>query len=199
MPPNQQPNQQPQGSNPYDFILNPSAPPKKGPFNGSKHTKLISVAFIGIILVVVMIGISVITSLGNKNYNSLLELAQRQTEIVRIADLGLANARDPSTVTYVSTLRNVTLSEKTSTLAFLAKKKFKVNDKQLALKKDASIDKDLTSAKQDNNYDAVLLEKLDGLVTSYQKAEKTLGNSESASEKTLVTTLTDNAKVLTAD
>lgn len=152
------------------------------------------------VLTIFIVGFTVFNNLTQKNYDSVIDLAARQTEIVRIADLGLANARDPAVLTYVSTIRNVTLSEKVSTQAFLVKKKNKATTKQLLLKKDTSTDQALTTAEQNNTYDQTLLNKLNDLLASYQKAEKNITDyKDSKSETTLVLNLLANARVIAGE
>ena len=188
----------PPQQNPYDYLLNPAVAPKKSTaFGGGKPNKLVMVLFVLGILVLVIVAYSVFSSLTKKSYTSVIDLAERQNEIVRISELGIAKAHDPATLIYVSTIRNVTYSERTATLAFLAKKNNALSPKQLVLKQDSSIDKALTTAEQDNTYDQTLLEKLNVLIASYQRAEKNVTDySGSTSETALIKSLLANAKVI---
>jgi hypothetical protein len=184
--------------NPYDYILNPAKPQKKPfLFGGGKPNKLVMALFVLGVLLLVVIAYSAFVSLTSKSYDAVVGLAQRQEEIIRIADLGLSDANDPSTLTYVSTIRNITLSEQQDTLAFLNKKDVKINEKQLALKKDTSTDKALEAAVQNNTYDQVLLSKLNNELSAYQKAQKNVdGINDTKSEKALFATLSSNAKII---
>jgi len=185
--------------NQYDQILNPASAPKK-PFlfgGGGKPKPAIMVLFVLLVLILVVAAYAVFTSLNSKNYDSVISLTQRQEEIIRISELGLKKAADPSTMTYLATVRNVTQSEQTDTIAFLKKKGQKVSPVQLALKKDSSIDTALDTAEQNNTYDEVLLGKLNGQIASYQRATRSVTvDSSSKSEKALFVTLTANAKAI---
>jgi hypothetical protein len=188
-----------QPQNPYDQILNPAAPPKKPFLFGAagKPKPAIMVLFVLLALTLIVAAYAVFSSLTSKNYDSVVSLAQRQEEIIRISELGLKKATDPSTMIYLATVRNVTQSEQTDTMAFLKKKGQEVSAVQLALKKDSSIDTALNTAEQNNTYDDVLLGKLNGQIVSYQRAIRSVTvDSSSKSEKALFETLTTNAKTI---
>ena len=165
-------------------------------FGGNR--KIVSVIFVLGVLLLVAIIYALFSSLTAKNYNDVLALNERQTEIVRVADLGISKATDDSTRAYIATIRTITASEASDTTAFLKKKGIKVTAKQLASKKDTSTDKSLVTAQQTNNYNKVLLLKINGLLSDYQKAEKAVPNvSASVSEKALYVILNTNAQILT--
>ncbi len=184
--------------NPYDYLLNPQVPQKKPFLFGSgKPNKLVMAVFILVVLVLVFAVVAVFSALTSKDYDAVIGLAQRQQEIVRVADLGLQKVQDPSTKYYVATLRGTTLSEQNDTTAFLKKKGVKLNAKQLALKKDADTDAALKKSEQDNSFDKTLLSALNDLVDSYHTAQKRVdGINDSTSEEELFSTLFANAKVI---
>ena len=185
--------------NPYDYIINPGTPPKNSFANGSgKPKKIVMVAFVLGGLLLVVIGIAVFSSLTSKNYESIVGLAQRQQEIIRVSELGLKDANDPSARVYLSTVHSVTISEQNATVAFLSKKGLKVDSKILVLKKDTSTDTSLQTAKQNNTFDQVVLTKLNGEISDYRQAQKAVtGIDNSKSEKALFATLNANSKNLT--
>lgn len=182
--------------NRYDYILNPpQAPRRKIPLFGGGN-KVVNVIFVSVVLILALIVYSVFSSATKANYDSVVRLAERQQEIIRVSNLGLIGSQDPATLIYVSTVASTTQSEQNATLAFLTKKGVKVSSVELALKKDSTTDSALTTAQQNNTYDAVLINSLKGLLTSYQKAEKDVILANSNSEKVLFTTLLSNAKTL---
>ena len=166
-------------------------------FGSFKNTKLISVVFVLVVLLVIAGAYALFTSLTRKSYDNIVDLNARQTEIIRVAALASGDT-DPSTKTYAATVYSITASEKTATSSFLKKKLVKVTPKQLAARHDSTIDSSLKTATQVNNYDVVFLGKLDSLIISYEKAEKAVtGTSDSASEKALFATFAANSKLLT--
>ncbi len=193
-----QPNAPAPPPNQYDYILNqPAAPKRPSMLGGTNGSPIVKVVFVLIILTAAIAVFSVYTNLTKKDYSPVLNLAERQAEIVRVADLGLLSARDPNTLNYVASIRNITASENNDTVAFLKKHNLKVTPAKLALKKDTSIDKALATAKQDNTYDGVLIGKLNGLVYDYQKATKNVsGTNDTRSEKTLFATLYANSRIV---
>ncbi len=199
MDPNQLPPQQPM-QNQYDYILNSQTPTKKpmafGTGGGQKQRILVSVIFIVVVLIVVMIGFAVFQSATKKDYSGYKTALEQQTEIIRIADLGATKARTASVKNYASSVKSITSSEKADTASFLKSASVKVDEKVLAQKKDESNDKLLATAEQANQYDEKLISILNGLVVAYQKNIKSLPAATTKSEKALVTTLQNNAKVL---
>ncbi len=183
--------------NPYDYLLNPPTAPRKQRPLFSGGNKVVKVVFVAVVLVVVLIAYSVFSNLTKTNYDAVVRLAERQQEIVRVSNLGLASAQDPATRVYVSTIASTTQSEQYATVAFLSKKQIKVSPSVLALKQDSSIDTSLKSAQQNNTYDKVLTDTLNDLLLSYQKAQKEVTDvGKSKSETALFATLFLNAKVL---
>lgn len=206
MDPNQYPqtSQDPQQSTPgrFDYILNAEAPKKAklfGSGNGGnqKQRTLISVIFVLAVVSVAIIGFGVFSSLTKKDYSAYKTLLEKQTEIIRIADLGSVKSRTVSVKNYVASIKSVTVSEKNDTAAFLKAAHVKIDEKALAAKSDANNDKALTTAEHANQYDEKLAEIINTLIIDYQKDIASLGNSVSTkTERALVTTLQTNAKVL---
>jgi hypothetical protein len=198
MDPNQYPQQAPP-QNQFDYILNSTPQGRKGGFIGGGNQKqkiLLSVIFVLVVLVIIVVGFSVFKSLTKKDYSAYKTAIEQQTEIIRIADQGVAKARTQSVKNYASTIRSVTTSEKADTASFLKSSKIKVDEKALAAKKDANTDKQLTTAEQANQYDEKLVAILNGLVAEYQKGLKTFPTATTKSEKALVAKLLYDAKIL---
>lgn len=201
MDPNQQPQapQQP-NQNQYDYILNSPTPKKPSVMNmggGQKSRKLVSIIFVLVVVTAALVGFAIFRSATKKDYSTYKALLNSQTEIVRIADLGVSKARRAAIKNYVASIKSVTTSEKNDTLAYLKTSNVNVDEKALALKKDADNDKALATAEQANQYDEKLTSILNTLIIAYQKDIKSLGGSiTTKSERTLVTTLQNNAKVI---
>ena len=113
---------------------------------------------------------------GNGRGDVLTELAQQQTELLRVADLTKSEPAARSTATQVlATNVHVTVSSSNeATLSLIKKSGTKVNDKTLGLKKNAATDRKLADAAVNNTYEetfrAIMLSEL----TTYQRIAKKL-------------------------
>ncbi len=192
------PNTQTPTPNPYDF-LNSTPSPAKRTFlgGGPKDRKLMSVLFVLGVIVLVFIAFSVFQNLTGKNYSTYITLAAKQTELVRIADIGATKARTSIAKNYAATIRQTTQSERAQTLAFLKKKNQKVTEKELTIKKDTATDKSLTAAEQTSTYDEKLINTINTLLLDYQKTVRSLPTTGlTTSEKKLITNLQTDANIL---
>ena len=192
------PNKQAPAPNPYDFLNATQAQPKRNFLGGGpKDRKLMSVLFVLGVIVIVFIAFSVFQNLTGKNYATYVSLAAKQTEIARIADIGVTKARTNSAKNYAATIRQTSQSERAQTLAFLKKKNQKVTEKELAIQKNSATDKSLTTAEQTSTYDEKFISTINTLLIDYQKSVKSLPSTGlTASEKILVTNLKTDATVL---
>ncbi len=177
-PPQQVPEQ-----NPYDFIMNSGEPVKKSPLGlpSGKSTLQRVLIFGGGILVLFIIGIFFMSFLGGgtSNTETLLSLAQDQTEIVRVADIIAAETslKSQSTRALAQNTSLSVSSSKQQVVAIITKSGKKVNAKQLGLSKDAKIDESLKTALSTNQYDEVANQIL---ITKLKKYRDTLKTSYDA-------------------
>jgi len=191
--------QPPAQQNPYDFLNNQPSNQRRQLFtsNNPKQKMLVSILFVAGVIFLLVVVLVVFRSLTKKDYSVYNTMLKKQTEIIRLANTGSTKARDSSVKNYTATIYQVTTSEKTSTLAFVKKNGVKVNEKALDAAKDANNDKALTAAESANQYDQKLSELLNSLIISYQKDIQASAQKVSTkSEKTLVTTLQNNAKII---
>lgn len=191
------PQQQPMAPNPYDYLN--TSPRGRNSFGGGDPKKklIMSVAFVAIVLLVVGIGLSIILSLGKKDYTPFKDALYTQNEIIRIADAATTKARTPTTRQFVATILYSTSTEKAQTQEILKKGGVKITDKQLAAKKNADNDKTLETAEQANRYDEKVTEVLNTLLLQYSKdikEAKTIASTKT--EKELIATLQKNILVI---
>lgn len=160
------------GQNPYDFIINGS-PKKKLSFlphsNSPKDKMLYMVAGIGIVLAVLALIVMVFFSGGGASAG-LTTIAQKQTEIIRVSNLGSQKARSTATVTFAENTLVTTTTAQKETIAYIAKKGKAPTSKTLALGMDSQSDKKLASAELAGQYDEVLTAVLKADLQSYQQA-----------------------------
>lgn len=121
---------------------------------------------------------------GSDRTASLLDLAQDQTEIIRVADLAKTERSVRQTTTQ-NLAANTSISLTTSKLEVMEiLKSQNIKEAQLGLKKSAKTDALLASAAANNQYDEVFTTTLTSKLEAYQTKVKTLfGSSKSAKEQ----------------
>ena len=193
---------------PFDFIVNPGQPVKKpllfGGGGSSSTTKRLVIAASGavIILLVAVVFFSILGSSGKGNVQKLLDLANQQQEIIRVAGLGLAQSQvsTPDTQNLAITTQLSLQSDQSATLALLAKDGQKVTAKNLGLKKDTATDAQLSVAAQNGTYDKTFVQSIDNDLTSYGSAlQAAYKSTKSTSEKQVLQTSYNNVALLLGD
>jgi len=160
-----------QQPNEYDFIMNDPSGGKGRKFGGLTTTnKFAFVGLISAILVVVMGVLYFALNAGKPNNEAqLISLAQQQTELIRVAGLGLKDARETqSRQLATTTLLNIT-SDLNNLKPRLAAAKVKLKDAALGAGKNSKTDQALEKAKENNQFDTVFLKTLQDELVDYQK------------------------------
>lgn len=165
-----------QGSvtNPYDFIMNPVAAPKKKKFSvgnkGSLKGKVVKIIAAGVALIIlVIIGARLLLGNPSGNASALIELAASQQELVRVSGLGLQKAKDPTVLAFAQTAKLTVSSQNSELLTYLKDKGVKYKPEQLSAAKDTTVDDKLTSAAANNQLDQVFLDTLKNSLGEYRK------------------------------
>ncbi len=171
----------PQGNNPYDFIVNPGSIPKKklGLPSGNSKGQRVLIIVGGVILLIVAASF-ILNLLGSGSKKARLELitvAQKQTELIRIADIGMKKARNSEAKNLAITTKLTIMSEQPVLVSTINKLGKKVDTKQLVLGKNTKTDQLLTQAEQSNNFDDVFIKEIQSELTDYAKATKTAYNN----------------------
>jgi hypothetical protein len=183
-------------NNPYDFIVNPQGNhPKRGVnFNSGGKNKIVVFAIFGLgVIIVLVVGFSILTSLGKTNNQDLISVETEQTELLRIIGLGKKDATDSALVNRLSSLETLVTSDKTKVAKLLSDRGVEVAKEILSSEKDSQVDTDLDKAKQNGNYDDVLLDKVSERSNSYYSALKTaLSDAKTKTEKELLNTSISN-------
>lgn len=187
--------------NPYDFILNTSEQPKPKLFNagGSKKNKIILIAGLFSIIFIAFILISSFLGSADKNLqDKLLSIAQQQTEIIRVADLSKneKTIRDQSTLIFAYNT-SISLNTSSQQVTKILNKNKKVDQKQLALKKDTKTDELLKNAALNNTYDETFKDILKKQLTTYQTDLKdTYSDAKDPADKLVLKNAYDAATIL---
>jgi hypothetical protein len=136
----------------------------------------------GILLITIIVVMSLL--FGGSGSPTLLKVAQAQTELIRVSQLGSQKATSPSArALAVTTLLSVETAQK-ETVDKLKEQGQKTNDKLLGETKNSQTDAALTAAAQNNRYDETFRQIMESQLAEYQNLLQTAFNeSKGASLK----------------
>ncbi len=192
-------------SNPYDFIFNAPEQPKQSRFpvprgNSIKSRVLLVVGGIVALIVVVILVLSLLGSGDKANANRLLEIAQTQTEIIRIADGARTKARSKAALNLATNVSATISSSQQAIIPLVKDAGLKTDTKQLALKQNSSTDKTLQAASENGQYDQAFQEEIMKEVTAYKQLLKdTYQISTKEKQKNVLNTAYENAATLLSE
>ncbi len=155
--------------NPYDFIMNPGKPPKKGfsaglPPLALKILLVLGGVFLVMVLVAIVLSFGSSKSIGKAE---LIGLAQTQQEIIRISDEGASAAVQQTTKNLATTAVLAIQTQQTQLLTLLEKNGIKTDDKQLALKQDANTDLKFKEATATSTFDTTFSQVIEEQLRAY--------------------------------
>lgn len=145
--------QEPEGT-PYDFFMESPKSRKGMGFDSSPVKKL--VMMVGLVVVVLSL-LAIILALASKptgNSNSLIAIAQEQTELMRVAADGAKNSHNTDIQNFAVTTQVSLSSTQQKLLNIMAKQGVKTTDKTLVLGHSAKTDQALQSAIAADTYDS---------------------------------------------
>lgn len=156
----------------YNFIVNAGQKPKKAllPAGNSKQTRILVV--LGGVVLLLIIGfviMTVLSSAGKGQQETLLKASQQQAELIRVSKIGIEKARDANTRNFAITT-NITLQSDQAGLLAISKAK----PKEIALGKSTKTDLALTTAEQSNKFDEVFTQTVQTQLIAYQKTLKSV-------------------------
>lgn len=185
----------------YDFILNPPQPPKKPllslPGGNSALTRAIVVG-VGLIFltIIAVVLASLLSSSSKAQTERLLEVAQTQTEILRVAETtqGKISSSDLSELLASTTIS--TRSGLNDVVRMLGARGIEANDKRLALGEDPKNDETLTQAEQNSRFDEAYKALLEGQLNSYQALIKSAYDGADPDEQQALASLFEQVSLL---
>lgn len=164
---------------PYGFILDPKPPQQSpligGPNSTAKRTIIVVAGFISLIIIAV-VAINFMNSGSNAQKQRMLEVAQTQTEIVRIAEASSRKASDDRIARLAALTQTTTRSSLNDTLSALTSRGVsKVSSKDLSKGKNPLNDQALTDGEANSNFDqtylTLLKQQLDNYLIQLQAAQ----------------------------
>ena len=188
------------GQNNYDFILNPAAAPKKSPFNfggGLVPGKLIAILG-GVFLLVIILAVVVNMSGGGTDKADMLAVAQDQTELLRLIEVGDTNVKSQALQNFNATAAASTTSDQLAFLEYMGNNDLKVNSKDLALGYDSAVDTQLNNALSAGTFETAYKEVMDKELAQYQTDLTAAYKTSGPKGKAVLEAQFNNAKLLRA-
>jgi len=166
-----QPQTNPSPDDDYEFILNPQKPPKKPliDFSGAsmfKRLLLVGGGLIGLIILASVL-FSFLNNAGNAQKERLLEIAQTQEEIIRIADSAVEKISDRNLLYKAEGVKLIMTSSQQDTLSALSKRGVKKVGKKLSGGQNSQNDELIIEGEQNGNLDEVYQALLDKQLSNY--------------------------------
>ncbi len=199
-PPAPPPPPMPSG-NPYDFIMNSGQKSRRG-FGGGSMTQRIVIVVIGLVLLLIaaIVAFAVITSSSSGSVENLVKLAQQQTEIARVAAIGVEQASSNDTKNLAITTQLSMQSGATDTVALLKKSGHKVNDNTLALLQNSHTDEQLDQAAANSSFDDTFTKIIKAQLSNYRVAlQNDSKTATKLSEKQLLQQSFNSVTILIGD
>ena len=187
--------------NPYDFILSGKSKQRPGFGGGSVKQRLIIVAIGGgLLLIAAIILVSIISGGSKGGTEALVNLAQQQTEIARVAAIGEDKASSSDTKNLAITTELSMQSSAGDTVALLKKSGHKIGDKTLALLQSSKTDDELNAAAANNTFDDTFTKLIQSELVSYRTSlQNAYRNATKTSEQQLLQTSFNSATVIIGD
>lgn len=185
----------PQQSNQYDFILDSKQKRRSGPafLQNPRQRNIVMVLFVSGVLLIVILGWSLISSIGKQNTADLVELAAYQSEFSRLSDDALDNAQNNETRYEAATLHALASSDLQRLRSYLSANGVTLSPQQLAAKQSSARTTSLEQATQASRFDEEYITAIDELMVAYrQDLQQALNNSSGANRDALLETLANN-------
>ncbi len=161
--------------NPYDFIFKqdkPNIPIAGRPAGNKSRQMLIFGAFVGVILILVMVAFSVVSSSSKDKATEAIAARAYQAELTRVFEIGNKNARDIALRKKIITLNLVVTTDQQRLDGVISARGVVPTPLQLGQAMKTSYDKALTDSLQIDNHDEVYAEIVDKLIADYYAAAK---------------------------
>jgi hypothetical protein len=184
--------QQTPGNNPYGFILDTQHQPKKGLIpnhnpNSTRSRILVALGAGTALVIVAIIAFSLISGGGDNNSQLLTSLAAEQQEIIRVADLGVKGATDPSTQALAEVTKLSVISQQNKLTTYLTDHGVKLAPTSLNTKLNKATDTTLTDATASNRFNDVFTETIKKSLTSYAaNVKQSYDSASNTASKTLL-------------
>ncbi len=178
--------------NPYEFIVNPQQPKRRGLKVPGVRNPFLAKLLLVVVVVAIVVAIAgvLLSSVFSKqgiNAQGLIGVAQSQQELVRVSKQGAANGTQSVTRIFSTNVELSLQTEQLQLLAYLKKQGYKPSTKTLSLKKSSSTDTQLTTAIQSSTFDSIYVQLMQNSLVAYNtELEQASNNATGANEKKII-------------
>lgn len=198
--PTPQPTPQQQPQNPYGFIYDAPHNAKRpfSPPGGMKGRIALVAGGLILLIMLIVVAVSLFTGSDDAVTQRYVDVAKRQTEIIRITTLGEEKATSLQTRSFAATTRLGLTTAQSDMTALLDKKGVsgKELSKQLSASKNSKSDEALEQAQKNGRFDEVFTDLLENELANYKKEINAAAGSATKSEKKTLQTAFDQATLL---
>ena len=182
------------GHNPYEFIMNSTAPPKRSFVNSGSLLVRLSL-IVGALVVVVIIAVVVASSLAPKgSVPGMLSMVSRQQEILRIAADANKKAVGQDTRNFVANVQAAITTDRLQITGFASGHGGNITPQVLAADRSTTTDTLLLNAASTNTYDTAAARNLAEQLQDYQTlALNTYKQAKNKQSKQILQTAYGNA------
>jgi hypothetical protein len=192
----------PPRSDPYEFITAPATPQKRASLslggNSSMAKRVLIVVGGGsLLLIIIILLASLIFGGGSTNTESLISIAQEQTELDRVSGIGVQNAVSQNIKNFASSTQISIFSDQQQLLAFLQQHGTKLKSKELAATASAKTDTALNTAIAASTFDETFTSIMQTDLKTYEQTLKqTFIKTKDPAVRQLLSTEYSNAQLL---
>ncbi len=164
----------------YDFITNPTKPPKKTilahkGLSKGQRVLIVIVGFLVLFILLIMF-FSFLSSSGKPNATQLKAVVQQQAELARVSDSASTNLGSDKARNIAAKVKAVMISQQNTMTAQLKTMKIKISSKELLSAKNAQTDQDLATAQKNGRYDDAYIQAIRNELEDYKKTLQTAFN-----------------------
>lgn len=165
--------------------------------NANKKTRILIVASgAGVLLVLVSLFAALIFGGSNDTTQNFIGLAQRQQEIIRIADIGAQHARNQETRSAAITARTAITSSQQRVVNNVASKGIQLRRADVEIRENPQTTKELATANQANRFDETFIKILQSELREYQSSVELTATHIGGTDLELLRSLNDEINVL---
>lgn len=195
------------GFNPqqYDFITNPAKPAKRSLIplpgsGGSKKQKILFFVIASLALVTILVLVfSIFFGGKSSGTDKLVNIVQKQNELIRIADIGEKKAQGEETKNLAVNIKLSVTSQQNDLIDYLKKNGKKVSTKELSIGKNTETDSALDKAESNGRFDEAFTSLISEQISDYMSSlQDTYSSISGKNAKQLISDDYNQTKLLTA-
>lgn len=189
-----------QGPNPdYDFIVNYDKHHRNNwLLTASLKTRIFVVGGgLFALLLISWIFIALLSSAGSVSTAGLIDLTQRQNELVHLATIASTQAKQQPTIDFAASLRLSAQSDQNQLLSYLNLLHAKPSNEVLILRQSSTVDKQLTTAAASGAFDQTFVTTVQAQLATYiQALQQTYKSASTPTERQLLSQEYNHAQLL---